>query len=195
VEPPISCTEKWKQTTLDGVIRPNARATTSTGSNSNSSFPMASSFGENISTLMDEREEHNIQCPTCFQYFSVQVIAEHADACVDVWIGDVDDSENDTDSDLPNPLLDAHTVDVSTEITTTTSLKTVAQKLADEHISKKDQKRLNVRRKHLWVDFKQACVRYKLDPSTPIRIVFLGEPAIDDGGPKREFFSGIYVIY
>mgnify|MGYP002804295901 CR=1 FL=1 len=96
-----------------------------------------------------------------------------------------------TDSDLPNRLQDAQIVEVSGEVMSATSLKTVAQELADEHVKKEDQKRLNVRRKDLWVDLKQACVKYKLDPSTPIRIVFLGEPAIDDGGPKREFFSGI----
>ena len=192
-EDQIHCThKKWKQTTLDGVTGPNA----STSSNSNSSVSVASSsFDNTASTSVDEKQqfssEHNIQCPTCFEYFSVHSIAEHADACVDVWIGDIEDSENDTDSDLPNSLLDAQTVEVPGEVMSATSLKTVAQKLADEHIRKEDQKRLNVRRKHLWVDFKQACVKYKLNLSTPIRIVFLGEPATDDGGPKREFFSGI----
>ena len=24
-----------------------------------------------------------------------------------------------------------------------------------------------------------------------VKVVFLGEPAIDDGGPRREFFSGV----
>ena len=67
----------------------------------------------------------------------------------------------------------------------------VAQKLADDNIKKENQKRLNVQRKHLWVDFKQAHAKCKLDPSTPIRVVFLGEPAVDDGGPKQEFFPGI----
>jgi hypothetical protein len=28
-----------------------------------------------------------------------------------------------------------------------------------------------------------------------VKIVFVGEPAIDDGGPRREFFSGNFKNY
>jgi hypothetical protein len=40
------------------------------------------------------------------------------------------------------------------------------------------------------MDFKQAKEKWNLTANIPIRIVFLGEPAVDDGGPKRELFSG-----
>ena len=43
---------------------------------------------------------------------------------------------------------DAQIVEVSGEVMSATSLKTLAHTLADEHIRKEDQKRLNVRRKH-----------------------------------------------
>ena len=26
-----------------------------------------------------------------------------------------------------------------------------------------------------------------------LKVTFIGEPAIDDGGPRREFFSGMYI--
>ena len=44
-------------------------------------------------------------------------------------------------------------------------------------------------------DFKQAKKKFNLVPSNKIKVVFLGEPAVDEGGPRREFFSGnlIYV--
>jgi hypothetical protein len=32
------------------------------------------------------------------------------------------------------------------------------------------------------MDFKQAKEKWNLTANTPIRIVFLGEPAVDDGG-------------
>lgn len=182
---PNHCQTKWKQTTLEEINERDAR----TNSNSNSSVIVVSSSDSSTNLSVNEREpsssEHSIQCPTCFELFSVHSIAEHADACIDVWIGDIEDSQDDTDSDLPNPGLDVHE-----EVTSTASLMSVAQKLADDHIKKENQKRLNVRRKHLWVDFKQAHTKFKLDPSMPIRVVFLGEPAVDDGGPKREFFTG-----
>ena len=51
--------------------------------------------------------------------------------------------------------------------------------------------RINVRRKTLWEDFtEQRMRRVKLEKR--LKIVFLGEPAIDDGGPLREFFSGTF---
>ena len=30
----------------------------------------------------------------------------------------------------------------------------------------------------------------KIDPKSSLKVVFTGEPAVDDGGPKRELFSG-----
>lgn len=49
--------------------------------------------------------------------------------------------------------------------------------------------RVTVRRNHLWSDFSRARSDY-YSPLNTIKITFSGEPAIDDGGPKREFFSG-----
>ena len=58
-----------------------------------------------------------------------------------------------------------------------------------------EQVRLSVRRKKIWDDLKKAA-RKRIGPTSNLKIVFLGEPAIDDGGPKREFFSGVgYVQY
>ena len=38
------------------------------------------------------RELH-IECPTCFKYFSINDVSEHADICCDIWVGDVSDNE------------------------------------------------------------------------------------------------------
>ena len=51
--------------------------------------------------------------------------------------------------------------------------------------------RLNIRRKHIWKDFKVAYQQGVVRPEDHVKIVFIGEPAIDDGGPRREFFSGM----
>ena len=51
--------------------------------------------------------------------------------------------------------------------------------------------RLNVRRKHMWSDFKEARIKQRVNPGDRLKIVYIGEPAVDDGGPRREFFSGI----
>lgn len=49
--------------------------------------------------------------------------------------------------------------------------------------------RVTLRRKNLWLDYVRARNR-NYNPSHAIKITFCGEPAIDDGGPKREFFTG-----
>jgi len=54
---------------------------------------------------------------------------------------------------------------------------------------KEDEIRVTVRRKHLWSDFTRARNEY-FCPTNTVKGTFCGEPAIDDGGPKREFFTG-----
>ena len=50
--------------------------------------------------------------------------------------------------------------------------------------------RLSLRRKSLWSDNSKAR-KSSYDPFYPMKITFCGEQAIDDGGLKRDFFSGI----
>ena len=54
--------------------------------------------------------------------------------------------------------------------------------------------RLSLRRKSLWSDYRKAR-KSSYDQSHPIKITFCGEQAIDDGGPRREFFSGIMLTF
>jgi len=47
--------------------------------------------------------------------------------------------------------------------------------------------RITVRRNEIWKDAIQSFKR-SFNESKHLRFTFLGEPAVDDGGPKREFF-------
>lgn len=49
-----------------------------------------------------------------------------------------------------------------------------------------DEERITVRRSHIWEDTVRA-LRRNLDLRKVIKVTFLGEPAIDDGGPRREY--------
>ena len=49
-----------------------------------------------------------------------------------------------------------------------------------------DEERITVRRSHIWEDTLRA-LRRNLDLRKAIKVTFLGEPAIDDGGPCREY--------
>ena len=52
-----------------------------------------------------------------------------------------------------------------------------------------------VRRKVLWEDYVDASKHSKwFNPDNSLKVNFIGEPAVDGGGPKREFFCGIVYI-
>ncbi len=49
--------------------------------------------------------------------------------------------------------------------------------------------KVKIRRKHIWEDAFRAISRTRFDCRQSVRVEFLREPGIDDGGPKREFFE------
>jgi hypothetical protein len=67
-------------------------------------------------------------------------------------------------------------------------------KVVEKHLEKDRRKRVTVRRKVIWDDFKSELQNNNITPTTQIKVIFAGEPAVDDGGPRRELFSGITVL-
>ena len=69
--------------------------------------------------------------------------------------------------------------------------------LLDEHFSlyypivcDPDQaNRITIRRNHIWKDAVHAMSRSSFDPSRCVKVTFVSEEAVDDGGPRHEFFS------
>lgn len=49
--------------------------------------------------------------------------------------------------------------------------------------------RINVRRSKLFADAFRAFARHTFDVSKMLRVVFIAEPPVDDGGPQREFYQ------
>ena len=52
--------------------------------------------------------------------------------------------------------------------------------------------RINIRRSQLFADTITAFTRATFDIRKPLKIRFIGEVGVDDGGPKREFFRLFY---
>lgn len=50
--------------------------------------------------------------------------------------------------------------------------------------------RIYVRRNWLWEDYLLARQKPWVNPTGTLKVVFVDEAAVDDGGPKREFFTG-----
>lgn len=75
----------------------------------------------------------------------------------------------------------------------TVSIKEVVQALKN-NLSDGKPRRFNIRRKLIWSDFKEGRQKAIIGAADHIKIIFIGEPAIDDGGPRREFFSGMPIV-
>ena len=150
---------------------------------------------ESVGHPADNTHQHEVECPTCSRFFPLNEISDHADLCADVWIGTVKaEAVLITAEETENP---PSTADDSADPTSVETgsiispddLTAILETLQQQFVSEKEV-RVNIRRKHIWSDFKQARKKFNLVPSNKIKIVFLGEPAVDDGGPRREFFSG-----
>eukprot|EP00794_Sanderia_malayensis_P012517 gene12518-13801_t len=140
-------------------------------------------------TSFDPKNEKMVECPTCFKFFPIKDIANHADICCEDWVGDVqvEGSEN------TDPTASTEFNDDIEHGREECELKAIMGRLLTSLPEKRV--RLNIRRKYLWQDFKDIRSRGKIAPGDNIKIVFIGVPAIDDGGPKREFFAGIVSIF
>ncbi len=141
-----------------------------------------------------------VECPTCFDYFEINEIAHHADCCADIWIGEVDlehcnDLENVSDNpDEEQQISELQQLQEETEQQTfEENIKSILAGLAERELS--SQVRVNIRRTLMWNDFKGARMKNRIKPNNMVKVAFTGESAIDDGGPRREFFSGNMLIF
>lgn len=145
-----------------------------------------------------------VSCPTCDGQFKSCQIEEHADLCAEsIWYGSerlmyanlMSSLENNPDYELQHDDLSAQSQEnkiLASEATQEISrgkLIEVIQEL-QKNVGTSTN-RINVQRKTVLTDYINTRKRRPwFKPDDRIKVVFVGEPAIDDGGPKREFFTG-----
>ena len=146
-----------------------------------------------------------ISCPTCNEKFPLNQIAEHADICAEsAWNGTeqqyvslmskVDrDEYNDQDpSESAIPLANETSAHEICDIGIDFKTELVHEIQSLQANMGTSTNRINVQRKSVLDDY--VAKRTKCSwfyPQNKLKVVFIGEPAVDDGGPRREFFSGI----
>ena len=172
------------------LLMPSFQPSTSGALKDTTNSKMNSEAGHE--TPSTSKREQMVDCPTCFCLFPIKDIAEHADVCCNDWIGDVQSNHSDGCSENDQMLLGSNNnagngADNSAK--EEPDLKSIIQNFARSLPERRV--RLNIRRKNIWQDVKDIRARGKLASGDNIKIVFIGEPAIDDGGPKREFLAGI----
>ena len=146
-----------------------------------------SSTGAQASQQPRPSTSKEAQCPMCFQMFPMEHIQEHADAC-SPWAMELEQpadlSECGNSADIEESAVQVAELDMS-------QYKSLLKKKIGECATclSTNVKRINVRRRFLWEDFK-AARKSKIGPLSNLKVVFVGEPSIHDGGPKRELFCG-----
>ena len=153
------------------------------------------SFQDEVTVISPMSTAQTIQCPICLENYPLEDIQGHADAC-SMWLLNEDDKEVSGDNNVDSEKEESNTIKI-----TDMSKDEVKQNLIDEisqlakaHLVNETPKRITVRRKAIWEDFKHE-LHSKITPTTRLKVVFAGEPAVDDGGPRRELFSGKRFIY
>ena len=127
-----------------------------------------------------------VECPLCFEKFPVNEVQHHAAECPGSFGLLEDDApdvvivDNKSNTELPP------TIELSENI----SLVKCINDLKESSLkSQMEEVRITVQRKMVWEDYKRARYCY-YEPDRVLKVTFTGECAVDDGGPKRKFFSG-----
>ena len=130
------------------------------------------------------------QCPTCLEYFSRADIEVHADTCAENWVDPigkcVDMGINNDHQDLEETLT-ADEDGIPTD--PIEARRYVIQKLKD-NVNRPSTNRIAIRRREAFTDYSDARRKKWFTEGAMLKINFVGEPSVDGGGPRREFFTG-----
>ena len=142
-----------------------------------------------------------VQCPTCHIKFSDKDIALHADRCAEIahkqlWVGLLQDlpspepPEEPTDSQMISAN-NSTSVQEGVQLSVAAILNPLTEKLQSP------PSRINIRRGYVFKDYVESRKRCAwLKAERRLKVVFVGEPAEDTGGPGREFLTGtVWIIW
>ena len=122
---------------------------------------------ESVAYPAENTHQREVECPTCSRFFPLNKIADHADLCADVWIGTVEgEAVLITAEETENPPSTADDTANPTSVETGSivcpdDLTAILETLQQQYVSGKEV-RVNIRRKHIWSDFKQARKKFNL---------------------------------
>ena len=142
-------------------------------------------------TALPATQPQTVQCPLCIEHFPVEEIEAHADECC-MWLLNEDIQEAASPVNVSEQFQEeqaAYNISSMTKNEVKNALIKEISKLAESKLVNVNPERITVRRKLIWEDFKNEFAR-KVAPTTKIKVVFAFEPAVDNGGPRRELFSG-----
>lgn len=133
----------------------------------------------------------SVMCPTCHKTFPLSVIEDHADICCDMATRSNElayenlmltiQRDDEPPDDMPNSPTQATQEEKS-------DLKDILERIAGRVCKRSSS--ISIQRKLILDDYIDARKRPWVKPENSLHIYFVGECAVDDGGPKREFLTG-----
>lgn len=136
------------------------------------------------------KDGKKMECPTCHGHFLADEIAVHADLCAEnayrvSFLGLMETPPSDH---IP----DEYVASLNETCTNTASNALPLSDLLSPLVDKlESQLRINVRRGQLFLDYVEARKRCQwIKAENRLKVIFVGEPAEDSGGPRRAFFAG-----
>ena len=146
--------------------------------------------GENSKTSLPKKVPE-LMCPVCGLKQPVDEIESHASECAEQKYTQIIDEDDSDGEEIPPKHLDLiqHEENIETH---DDLIERIQNALKPVNFGKTSLK-IRVRRNHCFMDFvqkfKNAWIRDRIGEN--LFIEYIGEVGVDEGGPKREFFSGI----
>ena len=145
-----------------------------------------------------------VACPVCQVKIPCYEIETHADMCAEKatalksyahLVEDITDDQflEEMENEMQQPSTDQ--TQVASDMTVKEYRKAIKEELSTRFDMENNENmcHMSVRRLHAWKDYVSFFSKpwNKKKATWPIIVTFLGEAAVDTGGPRREFFSGM----
>ena len=136
-------------------------------------------------------------CPTCFEMYPFDQIEVHANICADNYL-DNDPIGYVSDDNLEELLNDPPEISsiVGEHENPSSEAKIEKMKQIVAELSKNVQPvkiRISIRWKSAFKDYLETAKKPWFNNERMLKVTFIDELAVDDGGPRREFFSGLHI--
>ena len=133
------------------------------------------------------------QCPTCYKFYPRNEIEAHADICAESWIdtvGECATSEAALHEYQDDENQESYAFDQMENISDRfDTMKRIIETLKS-NVKNTVINRIAIRRRFVFADYMGARIKKYYKPQGLLKVSFTGEPAVDGGGPRREFFTG-----
>ena len=155
--------------------------------------PSSQSLLQSGNSTIEKYLVNTHQCPTCYKFYPRNEIEAHADICAESWIdtiGECATSEAALHEYQDDENQESYAVDQMENISDRfDTMKKIIETLKS-NVKNTVINRIAIRRRFVFAYYMGARLKKYYKPQGLLKVSFTGEPAVDGGGPWREFFTG-----